>query len=44
VCVHGPAEYSSAMNIEYGNEVEPALAGEHRGRVGDPNLIESLHR
>ncbi len=38
---HGPADDLAGVNIEDGDEVEPALAGRDVGQVGEPDLVGS---
>src|SRR2546428_9008860 len=41
--MHSPADHTPREDIEDGNEVQPALAGEDAGGIGNPDLIGSLH-
>src|SRR5664279_1680471 len=43
VLMHGPAQDATGTDIEDGNQIQPALAGEDAGRVGHPNLIGPTH-
>ncbi len=36
---HGPADHPPAAEIEDGDQIQPALAGEDAGGIGDPDLI-----
>jgi hypothetical protein len=38
---HGPADDAATKDIQDGNEIEPALAGEHAGGITDPELVGS---
>ncbi len=38
---HGPADYPPAAEIEDGNQIQPALAGEDAGGIGDPDLVRT---
>src|SRR5207244_13187485 len=40
---HGPADHSTAKDIQDGDQIEPALAGEHTGGIGRPDLVKLLH-
>ena len=40
---HGPAEHPSGADVQDGNQIEPALAGEDAGGIGDPDLVGTLH-
>src|SRR6266446_6929932 len=37
--MHGPADDSAAEQIQYSNQVEPALSGEDASSIGNPDLI-----
>ena len=39
--VHGPADHPPGADVEDGDKVQPALAGEDAGGIGDPDLIRS---
>lgn len=41
--VHGPADDAPSAEIEDGDEIEPALAGEDTGCISDPDLIGPLN-
>ena len=36
---HGPADNAAGKDIQDGDQIEPALAGEHAGGITDPDLI-----
>lgn len=40
--MHGPADDTAGEEIEDGNQIEPALAGEDASGIGRPDLIGSL--
>ena len=37
--MHGPADDAASEEIEYGNQIEPALASEDASRISGPDLI-----
>src|SRR5207248_9816821 len=37
--MHGPADDLAAEQIQYSNQVEPALSGEDASSIGNPDLI-----
>jgi hypothetical protein len=39
--VHGPADHPPGAEVQDRDEVQPALAGEDAGGIGDPDLIRS---
>jgi hypothetical protein len=41
---HGPADEAAGVEIEHDGQVEPALAGAHRGDVGDPAPIRGAEK
>jgi len=38
------AEHAPAAEIEDGDQIEPALAGEDAGGIGDPDLVGAFYR
>lgn len=39
--VHDPVDHPPGANVQDGDEVQPTLAGEDAGGIGDPDLIRS---
>src|ERR1700726_4058677 len=37
--MHGPTDHAAGKDIQDGNKIQPALAGENAGRVGRPHLV-----
>ena len=42
--VHGPTDDAPGADIQDGDEIQPALAGEDAGGIGDPDLIGPADR
>ena len=40
---HGPADHSPAKDIQDGDQIKPALAGQYAGGIGRPDLVKLLH-
>lgn len=39
---HGPADDPPAAEVQNGDQIQPALAGQEAGRIGDPDLVRTL--
>ncbi len=39
---HGPADHPSAAKVENCDQIQPALAGENAGGIGDPDLVGTM--
>jgi hypothetical protein len=42
--VHGPTHDAPGADVQDGNQIQPALAGEDAGGIGGPDLIGPAHR
>ena len=40
---HGPTDHPPAKDIQDGDQIKPALAGQHTGGIGRPDLVRLLH-
>jgi hypothetical protein len=41
--MHGPTHHAAGAEIEDGDQIQPALAGQDAGRIGHPGLIWTTH-
>ena len=41
--MHGPTHHAPGADIQDGDQIQPALAGQDASGIGHPNLVGTLH-